>query len=266
MRLIDRIYEDYLKQSRLDSYKELLNKAKYHGYTMLSIRDYIKWLQDEPDIERCKILINRHDIDTSPKVAAIFFDIEKEIYGSNGTASYYFRNSTIDKKLIYEIESFGYETGYHYEEIASYAKKHSIHCPERVNNEIEQIRAEFLMNLERFRNKTKSKSITVASHGDFVNTVLGISNDYILKDNRVRGDSGIIAEAYDEFVNRYIVTRYADHVLLNNFTCEVEKSIDQKVPIIMILTHPRNWKVDYLANTKDNAFRIYEGLKYRFRG
>ena len=117
-----------------------------------------------------KLLVNRHDIDTSPRVARKFFEIEKSVYGHEGSVTYYFRISTIDTKLISEIEEYGYETGYHYEEIATYEKKHKLKDRVAIERMIPQIRNEFVEGLKKFKDSTGSQSVSVASHGDFINT------------------------------------------------------------------------------------------------
>ena len=124
MKLKQRLYEDYLKKSRLPEYRKLLLTAQTAGYQMVGILQFFKMVKEKEQLDR--ILINRHDIDTSPKVARQMFEIEKEIYGKNGSATYYFRNSTMDKHLIKELDEYGYETGYHYEELAIYEKKHKL--------------------------------------------------------------------------------------------------------------------------------------------
>ena len=114
-----KIYEDYFKKSRLTYYQKVLAKAKDKGYQMVGIRAFYNKIKMGIS-EREKFLINRHDIDTSPKVARKMFNIELEVYGCEGSSTYYFRNSTIDYQLISDIEEKGYETGYHYEEIATF--------------------------------------------------------------------------------------------------------------------------------------------------
>ena len=105
----------------------------------------------------------------------------------------------------------------------------------------------------------------MASHGDFINIRLGISNDVILNDSQLREKCNITLEAYDNSINQYVIDRHADQILLDNFSEKVKKSVYLGCPIIMALTHPRNWKVDYCANTIDNIGRLVEGIKYRVK-
>ena len=263
MKLGQRIYEDYFKKSRLPKYKEVLTLAKENGYKMVGIMDFYNLVASGEIGGGIKLLVNRHDIDTSPKVARRLFEIEKEVYGKEGSATYYFRNSTIDSNLISEIESYGYETGYHYEEIATYEKQHKLKSRAALEQAMPQIREEFVRDLDNFRKTTGSKSLTVVSHGDFINTRYKFQNYELLKDENTRNKSGITLEAYDAIVNEPVKERYADQVLLDSFSDNVKASIEKGCPCIMMLTHPRNWTVDVSANTKDNIIRLLQDLKYR---
>lgn len=259
--IVKRIYADYLKKSKLDTYKNILQYAKEHDYRMVGISKFIDLIPTISNGE--KILINRHDIDTSPKVAADFFDIEKEVYGHDGDATYYFRKSTINCKLISEINTYGYETGYHYEEMASYEKIYKYKDVEKIRRSLPEIREIFLKDLNEFREVTGSKSETVSAHGDFVNVIYNLSNREILFDDSIRKKANIKGEAYDENIEKMFSGRYADHVLGDKFASTVCMNIDKELPIIMLLTHPRNWKVDVFANTRENFIRLYQGLSYK---
>ena len=118
-----RLYEDYIKSSRLDLYEETLRYAKSNGYEMLGVYDFYNKINNNGISKNSRILLNRHDIDTSSKVAREMFEIEQKVFSTSGSSTFYFRDSTIDNSVIRLIESFGYETGYHYETIANYEKK-----------------------------------------------------------------------------------------------------------------------------------------------
>ena len=265
MGLIKRIYEDYFKQDRLPLYKSLLEVARKHNYIMMGIQDFYNLLSAEgfKVNNDTRFLINRHDIDTSPKIARRMFEIEKGVYGHEGSSTYYFRFTTIDKKLIKEIEDYGYETGFHYEVLADYEKRHKLKDTQKLMLHMPEIRKLFLKDLQKYRAITGTASRTVASHGDFINTMINMQSYEILRDSDTRDKSNIILEAYDNSINQYIVERFADQLLLERFSSEVIRSIEQDCKIIMILTHPRNWTVDIVANTQENMRRLYQGLKYK---
>ncbi len=266
MGLKNRIYEDYFKKSRLPEYKKILEIAKENGYKMVGILDFYSMMKENPKLrEKQKILINRHDIDTSPKVAREFFNIEKEVYGHEGSATYYFRESTIDKKLISDIEAYGYETGYHYEQLATFEKKHKLKNVERILEHLPEMREQFRKDLVEYRKKTNTASVTVASHGDFVNTKYDLQSVEILKDSQIRKELKIIVEAYDQVIEGDLDKRFADHMLGTNFKADVVGAINNGSNCILILMHPRNWKVDALANTKENMKRLVEGMKYSLK-
>lgn len=262
MKLWKRLYEDYFKPSRLRDYQLVLETAFNLGYKMVSISQFHNMVVDGNSGGCTKILVNRHDIDTSPKVAAEFFYIEKSIYGMNGSATYYFRNSTIDENLIRAINLYGYETGYHYEELATFEKKSKMKNKDMIMNALPQMREIFLDNLNNFRIQTGSVSLSVASHGDFINTKHGLPNSLLLNDAKTRTDASIIVEAYDRSIMDYVNKRYADQVLLDKFAVAVISSLKEGTNILMILTHPRNWKVDCFANSKDNLLRIKQEIAY----
>lgn len=262
MNLKGRIVEDYFKKSRLPDYKRTLEAAKEHGYQMVGVLDFARMVS-AGELDGRKIYLNRHDIDTSPRVAAEMFEIEKEVYGKEGIATYYFRETTIDKTLIKKLDDFGYETGYHYEQLATYAKKHKLKSRKAIEESIEKAGRDFLIDLERFRRDTGSKSISIASHGDFINTRYDIQSYEMLRVPEIREEAGIEVEAYDDNIMRYVVERYADQNLLEKYSGKIIDAFERDVPVVMSLTHPRNWRVDALANTVENWRRVTQDIAYR---
>lgn len=263
MKIIERLYEDYLKKNRLENYKKVLQTARVYDYKMMGILDFFNYANEGLIDSNTRILINRHDIDTSPKVAADFFEIEKEVFGTQGSATYYFRDCTINNKLIYELEQAGYESGYHYETIAKYEKNKKYRSKSILIDHLEEISRLFVKELEMYRQKTNSKSITVASHGDFINVLLDLPNYTLMQIKDIENKNNIQVEAYDEKLMLHVNERFADHMLGTKFVESTIAAIEKKIPVIMILTHPRNWKVDIIENTKANIVRIVEGIKYR---
>lgn len=191
------------------------------------------------------------------------FLIEQDVYGTEGSSTAYFRESTIDISLIKQIEMNGYETGYHYEQLATYEKKHKCKSSDVLNERIFEIREIFSKDYIDYKNRTGTNSFSVASHGDFVNTKLDMQSYSILEDVNLRKKLGIVVEAYDKAIMDYVNERFADQLLLDNFCKKVMDAINRKTHVIMILTHPRNWEVDIFSNTKENFVRLFQGIKYK---
>ena len=263
MSILNKIYEDYFKKSRLPEYRRTLQAAREHGYHMVGVLDFARQVKTG-SLEGRKVYLNRHDIDTSPKVAREMFEIEKEVYGKEGTATYYFRETTTDISLIQEIDAYGYETGYHYEELATYAKKHKLKSREAILASVGKAGEMFLEDLKRFRETTGSPSITIASHGDFINTRYDIQSYEMLKLSFVRDQAGIEAEAYDEDIMQYVQERLADQHLVALYSKAVISVFEKEIPVVMTLTHPRNWKVDFCDNTAENIRRVLQDVRLRF--
>ncbi|MFD2270334.1 hypothetical protein ACFS07_02255 [Undibacterium arcticum] len=140
------------------------------------------------------MIVHRHDIDTDVCTAKKIFAIEKLGIKS----SYYFRISTLDFAFMREIEEYGSEASYHYEEIATFAKKHHIRDPAEIMKRMAEVRAEFVNNFTSIERRFGLKMTTVASHGDFANRRLRLSNTEILKDKELRDRCGIVCESYDK--------------------------------------------------------------------
>ena len=115
-----RIYSDFLMPSRLDDYKKLLKIALDSGYKIDSIAGFYEKIETHKIDSKKRYLILRHDIDTDIKTAMEMWNIERSM---GVISSYYFRLSTFDVNLMQEISKSGGEASYHFEEVATFAKK-----------------------------------------------------------------------------------------------------------------------------------------------
>ena len=143
----------------LDRLMSELKQAGYQSYTLRQLCDY----KIKGAFPSEKIVVLRHDIDTDPRTAWIMAKVEKE-NGFLGT--FYFRLSTSNDKYMRLIADMGHEVSYHYEEIASYSKKHKLRNRQQVVKNIEDIREIFANNLLNFRRKHKLECRMIASHGE----------------------------------------------------------------------------------------------------
>ena len=253
-----RIYSDYFSKDRFEEYDHILSCFCANQYRLMSVIGYYDAVQSNKLAN--KVVILRHDIDTDPQRAKCFLDIERK-HGSVG--SYYFRLSTLDLSLMHEIEAYGGEASYHYEEIATYAKSHHIHSCEEVVANLDAIRNKFIDNYTLLKNNTNLLMRSVASHGDFANRKLGLSNTIVVNDS-VRHICGIDVETYDPILkdnNCYIADRsmpvgWYPHNPLDAI-CSGKN--------VYLLTHPRQWGANVICNLKADLLRAKEGLFYKIK-
>ena len=251
-----RLYADFFRPSKEVEYERIIKTAKEKGYefhTILSFEDVLKTGIDKNK----KYLILRRDIDTADfYILRKFIEIEKK-YGARSTS--YFRWNTINTKLMADIENVGGESSYHYEEIASFCYQHKIRKKEVAIERMEEIRDLFITNIEKFRKKTGMNCLTVASHGDYVNTKFQFQNKELMNE-RVRKEAGIIREAYDSEHMSALTFRIADQVEGDNTTTKVIEALERGEHVLEFLTHPRQWNSPICVNLKEEINRFFKGL------
>lgn len=237
----------------LPKYKEyegMLRMLLDRGYKFVTMEDYI---QNFPE---GKIVLLRHDIDTDIGVAKKFFEIEKKL---NIKCTYYFRLGTFDKKLVSSITSYGSEASYHFEEISDFAFANKIKTKEEVDKNIDIIRNNFIINLEHIRREYGINSVTIASHGDFVNRYLKIINNYLLTDE-LRKQCNILVEAYDDILMsrfKYISDAKYPDLYKYNFNEDIKKQ-----QMLYVLVHPRQWTSHFFERLGLDLKRFIDGRKY----
>jgi len=254
--VLNRLYSDYLMPSQLAAYENLLRAAQDANYRQISVRMYQEIIGASEEY-RDRTIIHRHDIDTDLRTTRKLFEIEKKY---NIKSSFYFRLSTLDIDLMREIEEYGSEASYHYEELATYAKKNKIKDAATLRSHLPAIRSDFIANFLRIEKQLGTKMKTVCGHGDFANRKLKISNTEILADVQLRECCGIDAETYDRNLMDNIDIYISDQPPPDFYhPCSPLNSLG-KHRRIYLLTHPRCFETNWRANTRENLFRFYEGL------
>ena len=253
--LLNRLYSDYLMPSRLGEYAALLQAAADEGYRQLSVRDF---LQPAP-AGHPATLVHRHDIDSDTRTAAKMFAIEAR---QGITASYYFRLSTLDYGLMREIEAYGSEASYHFEEVADFAKRHHIKDADVLRSRFPAIRVQFRQNLARIESARGRKLVTVASHGDFANRRLNVINHEILQDLSFRARCGVICETYDAALLERFDLYISDRPHPVYFHPMAPGSALGTYRSICLLTHPVQWETNWRESTRCNVRRLVEGLAW----
>lgn len=252
--IINRIYCDYFMPNRYKEYEQLLKIALNNGYEIIPL---IKYYENKDNLNT-KTLVLRHDIDTDIKIAKKLFAIEEKL---NIKSTYYFRLNTFDEKLINEIKNFGGEVSYHFEEIATYAFQNNLKTKKEIDNNIEKIQELFAFNLQIVRGKYNINCETIASHGDFVNRYLKITNNYLLTDD-IRSKLNIKMEAYDDILlekAKYCADAVPPKRWSHNNPIVM---METKEPLIVILIHPRQWASNFFGRLKEDFKRYKQGRQY----
>jgi hypothetical protein len=256
-----RLYQDLLMPSRLGTYDRLLRRIAARGYSFLRIVDMAEWARSGRGPEMACVL--RMDVDSDVPTAQRMF----EIASANGIrGTYYFRKSTFNAALMRRIEAQGSEVGYHYEELSTLARLLGLGGKADIDAHLLEIQECFAKNLLEFANILGHPPKTIASHGDFVNRKLGLANHYAI-DMSMRERFGIVAEAYDEWLNVHVRVRCSDRgppMWWKPVT--PDEAIDRLVPCIHLVVHPRQWHANIRENLRLGAERTYQEALWRVRG
>lgn len=246
----ERIFANYFMHNRYKEYEEFLNTFLKENYKFLCVKEYEKL-----KLENEKHIILRHDIDSDIKIAKRLFEIERKL---NIKSTYYFRLCTLNKKLISEIHDYGSEVGYHYEEIAQYCKDHKNFSKDFVNDNIDKMKDIMLHNINEFEKKAGIKIYSIASHGDFINRKIGITNKYLYDDDMKKRLN--LIEAYD--IEKMINFRTADSMYPKFWSEDYKKAIETNSRNVLVLIHPRWWDKAPIIRTKLEFERVIEGIRY----
>ena len=260
--IFDRMYGDFLMPSRLPAYRATLESTLRAGYQIVSVGRFWRLLRDGDVDPTQRYLILRHDIDTDPRTGAAMWAIDQAL---GVQSSYFFRLSTLDIDLMRAIDRGGGEASYHYEELATLAKRQQTRQREDALRSIPAAQAEFRRNLERLRARSGLPMTVVASHGDFANRALRLPNWAILMDIQFRLEVGVELEAYDDAFMQRVSSRHSDAEYPRRWNPDdPTAAISRGSPAVYVLVHPRHWNVNLVANARDDVMRVQEGLRYRF--
>lgn len=254
-----RFYQNYLMGSRLSKFRELLLLLKSNGYQFITVQELADRLKGGVPLPQHTAII-RCDIDSDVQTALDMFRAAQEI---GAVATWYWRLSTLDKAGLAEIERSDHENGYHFEEVATFAKRNGLRNSSDVQLHLQDIQEEFSNNLENLYLSAAGKMPkTVASHGDFANRFLGETNS-ILIDETIRTKYGIIAEAYDDWLNKPVTRRFSDTGPPHWWKPSSPLvSPPEEADVFYALVHPRQFKSRWIENTAIDIERGWQGITY----
>lgn len=247
-------------QDRIAEYEGLLIALLSRGYEFLTVRDVAQHLQQGKPLPPRRVTL-RHDIDTDPEYADRWLMVESR-HGIR--ASYYFRLRTLDISAMKRIERAGGEASYHFEELASVIRRAGDARKEVSAAAIASARKEFEENFLAISSRCGWQLRTVASHGDFVNRRIGMTNSIVVADADLRSRLGIVAEAYDADLTATFERRLSDGIGAGwRFGSTPQAAVDEDVASIQILTHPRHWRAKATSNLVEDLDRLLSGLLFK---
>jgi hypothetical protein len=259
-RLLDRARGDFLMGSRLDLYQRLLETALGAGYRICSVGGLWRQIGNGGLDPAQRYLVLRHDVDTDWRTAAAMWDIDR---GLGVESSYFFRLSTIAPALMADIAGGGSESSYHYEELATIAKRRGLRTGSDALDHLPEARDEFATNIGLLRATTGLPMRVVAAHGDFVNRRLGVPNWVILDHPDVRREVGVDLETYDAAYLRHLPSQHSDAPYPRFWVpADPAEAIRAGQRVVAVLVHPRHWRVDRAVNSRDDVRRVVEGLRF----
>lgn len=236
-----KLFIKYLQNSRVSQYETIIKTAKENSYEVISLRDYIENRYDKSK----KLFVLRHDVDHFSNGTKMMFEVEKK-YGV--TSSFYFRNSTYEPTLMKAIEAYGSESSLHFEPIADFIKSN----PEIRNKEDlfeidfeERCLAILKANIDRFRLLLDVPCVTIASHGEYENSLVKTPNNYLTENIDTYEFLDIKLEAYNRELLEKVTCYISDVPIEINggykYGTTPLEAMDDKEQFIMFLSHPNHW-------------------------
>ncbi|MDA7686222.1 hypothetical protein N8754_01510 [Candidatus Pelagibacter sp.] len=234
----------YISDKRIKLYKKFLIHGLNNGYKFCSVFDSIEELNKKTN----KLICLRHDVDEISPGTLKIAKVENEL---GLTSTYYFRCSTIQKKVIDEIKLMGHEVSYHYETISEYIIENNIKSINEFSTKNYLIPCQELLKkkLDKFRRKYNVECKTICSHGARENSIFKKSNATLFDDiKNLKDILEIDLECYDK--------NYLSHWNAYVSDCPVEYNsgfrygedpyfLINKKNRFIFLSHPNHWSFSF---------------------
>jgi hypothetical protein len=251
--LQSRTYQNYFMGSRLDQYRDLLRQIRAAGYCFSTTSGFAQSISSSDGVRPATCLL-RIDVDTDPAGAARMFDCDREF---DVRATYYFRLSTIDRRLMRRICEFGSEVGYHCEETSTIIKRHGLASRQQIDSHVDVMRAEFRKNIANFRDLSGIMPRSVVAHGDFINRLVNVPDSYfitpsLLKEFEIAADTPKTCRWFSD-APAPIWWRPQNPL----------DAISGAPNTMAILVHPRQWTCNRMANLRLDFVRVWEEAAWR---
>jgi hypothetical protein len=256
-----RLRRDYLRPGRLEEFSRLLCCSLDLGYETMTLSAFAELAAAGEVTIRGPILLIRHDIDSDVSRARRMWQTEREL---GVVGSYFFRRSTWNVTLVRELSSTGFEVGYHYEELATLVKERGAATAAAARALIIPARERLRTSLAELRATTGLPLDVLASHGDFANRAVGVSNVELLADRAFREEIGVRLEAYD--IEDHVDARSTDAASPKDWwPYDPLEALRRGERVVQVLVHPRAWGAAPVENARADLDRLRDAVVYRLR-
>ena len=222
------------------TYEKLLIELIRLEYTFQTFSEFL-------ELPSKKVVVMRHDVDRTPGNALKMAEIEHRL-GVKTTYFFRSRPHVFIEDIILNINAFGHEIGYHYENLSD------------SKGNLDEAILSFSMSLEKFREIIPVK--TICMHG----RPMGKVNNQDLWKKFNFDDFGIIGEPYfsvdfnktayitdagrkwnDDKVNFRDKVKSNHHLKIKNTNDIITVLYTREAPAsLMINIHPHNWALSFL--------------------
>jgi hypothetical protein len=256
VRVAIRVYRDYLQPDGLDELRRLVGRSLELGYQPTTLSAFAA----DPGAGD-RVLLLRHDIDSDVRRARRMWEIERR---ASMVGSWFFRRSTWDVPFMRELAAAGCDVGYHYEELSTLVKERGAATGDEARALIAPARDRLRAALDELRAGSRLPLDVLASHGDFANRAVDVSNVELLDDAEYRARIGVRLEAYD--VEDHVDVRCSDGVGAEYWSpLDPIGALERRAPVVELLIHPRAWGAAPLTNARLDVGRMLDGFRYRLR-
>jgi hypothetical protein len=256
-----RLYCDYARRERLDDFRALVRRTRELGYETLTLSAFARLVEAGELGSHQRILLLRHDVDSDVARARRMWEIER---AADVVGTYFFRRMTWNVAFMRELAAAGCEVGYHYEELATLVKARGAATAAEARALLVPARERLRTTLAELRADSGLALDALASHGDFANRRVDVSNVELLGDAAFRAELGVRLEAYD--IEPHVDARASDDACPGAWRpVDPTQALERGERVVEVLVHPRAWGAAPAANARADATRLVEGCLYGLR-
>lgn len=220
-------------RARWAEYRALLESALAHGYTLLSLEEWLLGGARRPP----RTIILRHDVDQHPRSVLPILAIERDL---GVRATWYFRWRTAHPAIISAVREAGADIGLHYETLTRLVLERRLSADDVDDSLIAQARTILAREIAAFNHRF-GPIRSVCPHGD--TRVPGVTNQILLRDEEPER-YGILLDGNADIDRRPLELWLTDRSVSDGRWkdgIDPAAVLERGVEPVLLLVHPNNW-------------------------